>query len=89
MKRNYLKEAKILCFDLEVSPNLGWFYGQYQVSPLKIERPPILLAMSWKWLGDKGKPQGCTILDFKQLDNFELSTMTELVLLEREKIKKK
>ena len=25
----------------------------------------------------------------KQLDNFELSTMTELVLLEREKIKKK
>lgn len=71
MKKNYTKEAKILLFDLEVSPNLGWFYGQYDTTPIKIEQPPILLAMSWKWLGEKGKPQGCTIIDFKQLDSFD------------------
>ena len=71
MKKDYIRDAKILCFDLEVSPNLGWFYGQYDTTPIKIEQPPILLAMSWKWLGEKGKPQGCTIIDFKQLDSFD------------------
>lgn len=67
MKKKYVSEARVLCFDLEVSPNLGWFYGQYDTTPIKIEQPPLLLAMSWKWLGDKGKPQGCTMFDFKQL----------------------
>lgn len=71
MKKNYTREANILLFDLEVSPNLGWFYGQYDTTPIKIEQPPILLSMSWKWLGDKGKPQGVTILDYKQLDKFD------------------
>lgn len=71
MKKNYSRDAKILCFDLEVSPNLGWFYGQYDTTPLKIEQPPVLLAMAWKWLGDKGKPQGNIISDFRQISNFD------------------
>ena len=71
MKKDYSREAKILLFDLEVSPNLGWFYGQYDTTPIKIEQPPILLAMAWKWAGDKGKPSGCIVSDFKQLGNYD------------------
>jgi len=68
---DYVKEAKVLLFDEEVSPNLGWFYGQWQTTPIKIERPPILLAISWKWLGDKGKAQGKTLFDFPQKDRYD------------------
>lgn len=87
-KKSFLKEAKVLCFDLEISPNLGWFYGQYDTTPIKIEQPPVLLAMSWKWLGEKGKPQGCTILDFKQLGKFDDSGIVKRLwqLLDEAKI---
>lgn len=71
MKTSYVEDAKILAFDLEVSPNRGWFYGQYDVSPIKIEQPPILLAMSWKWIGQKGKPESRIISDYKQLNNYD------------------
>lgn len=88
MKKNFLREANIMLFDLEVSPNLGWFYGQYDTTPVKIEQPPILLAMSWKWLGDKGKPNGCIISDFRQLDKFDDSGMVRKLweLLDEAKI---
>jgi len=67
-KYDFAREAKVLLFDTEVSPNLGWFYGQYETTPIKVEQPPLLLAISWKWLGDRGKAQGATLLDFPQID---------------------
>lgn len=70
-KTDYRRDAKMLAIDLEVSPNLGWFYGQYDTTPLKIEQPPILLAVSWKWLGDKGKAQGKILTDFKQSGKYD------------------
>lgn len=51
--QNYLKEAKILHFDIEVSPTLGYTYGQYQTNMIKVERPPVLLSFSWKWANEK------------------------------------
>lgn len=51
--KNYLKEAKILHFDIEVSPTLGYTYGQYQTNMIKVERPPVLLSFSWKWANEK------------------------------------
>lgn len=71
MKTDYRREAKVLFFDLELSPNLGWFYGQYETTPLKIERPPILLSIAWKWLGEKGKPKCLTIHDCGTVDPFD------------------
>lgn len=53
------------------SPSRGWFYGQYETNPIKVEQPPILLAVSWKWLGDKGKAQGATLFDFPQKDRWD------------------
>lgn len=70
-KTDFRRDAKMLAIDLEVSPNLGWFYGQYDTTPLKIEQPPILLAVSWKWLGDKGKAQGKIITDYKQMGAYD------------------
>ena len=68
--QDYRKEAKVLLFDLEVSPTLMWGYGQYEVHPIKVEQAPVLLALSWKWLGDKGKPQGLTLEDKRLVDKF-------------------
>ena len=47
------REAKVLLYDLEVSPRLGYYYGTYDVTPIQEVEAPILLSISWKWLGDK------------------------------------
>lgn len=52
-KSDFRREAKVLLFDLEVSPTLSWNYGQYQTNAIRVEQPPILLSVAWKWLGDK------------------------------------
>lgn len=73
MKKRYedcRKEAKVLMMDLEVSPTLMWGYGQYEVRPVRVEQAPVLLAVSWKWLGGKGKPQGLTLEDKRLVDKF-------------------
>nr|DAK73792.1 MAG TPA: DNA polymerase B [Caudoviricetes sp.] len=75
MKKDLRRKAKVLAFDLEVSPNLGWFYGQYEVNPVKIENPPILLSVSWKWLGDKGRPKCLTINDCATVDPYDDSLL--------------
>ena len=51
--KSFEREAKVLMADLEVSPSLGYTYGQWQTNVIKIERPPVLLSFAWKWLGEK------------------------------------
>lgn len=71
MKTDFRRDAKVLLFDTECSPSMGWFYGQYQTNPIKVEQPPILLAISWKWLGDKGGANGKTLFDFPQVERWD------------------
>lgn len=71
MKKDYRLDAKTLLFDLEVSPTRGWFYGQYEVNPIKIEQPPILLSVAWKWLGDNGAPKCKTLGDYKSSGTYD------------------
>lgn len=71
MSKDYRKQAKVLMIDLETSPTLSWNYGQYQTSAILVEKPPILLSFSWKWLGDKGEPKCLTILDRPLADRFD------------------
>lgn len=66
-----IRKAKVLCFDIESSPSLGWFYGQYETNPIKIEQAPILLSVSWKWLGSKGRPKCVTLNDFPKKDPYD------------------
>lgn len=62
-QRNTLKQAKILLFDLEVSPMLVYTYEYYDARVLKIEEPQKLLCFSYKWLGDTGKPKSVNLID--------------------------
>lgn len=48
-----LPMAKILVYDLEVSPNLGYVYGKYQQNVLQFESEWELLSVAYKWLGEK------------------------------------
>ncbi len=45
-------KPKILIYDLEVSPTLGWVYGLYDVNVIKIEQQPIIMCFSYRWYGE-------------------------------------
>ena len=62
-QREVLKKAKILLFDLEVSPMLAYTYNYYEGNVLKVVEPQKLLCFSYKWLGDKDAPKVVTLLD--------------------------
>lgn len=47
-------KPKILIYDIETSPNLGWYFNLYQEGNiLKVEDHWHMLSFSWKFLGDK------------------------------------
>lgn len=56
-------QPKILAFDIESTPNLGWGYGKWQVNMLKIEDYSRLLSFSWRWRGEK-KRHHLSLRDF-------------------------
>ena len=62
-QRETLRKAKILLFDLEVSPMLAYTYNYYEGNVLKIVEPQKLLCFSYKWLGDTGKPKVINLID--------------------------
>ncbi len=68
-QRKNFKAAKILIYDIEISPTLGWVYGQYDTNVLKVEKQPLLMSISWKWLGDEGEPQ-CMVISHKDAQNW-------------------
>lgn len=45
--------AKILLYDLEVSPTLGYTYGLYDTRVIKVETQPFIMSVSWRWYGKK------------------------------------
>lgn len=46
-------KLKIATFDIEMFPCLGWFFGGYEVNPLKYEREDELASFAYQWLGQK------------------------------------
>lgn len=44
---------KILIYDLEVSPMLGWVYQLYDARVLKVEQNASIMSISWRWYGEK------------------------------------
>lgn len=43
---------KILIYDLEVTPTLGWTYGLYKTNVIKVEQNPSIMSISWRWYGE-------------------------------------
>ena len=73
-QKQNLQKAKILVYDIETSPILGWVYRQYDAQVLKVERHPLLMSIAWKWLGDDAEPQ-CLVIkpeDSRRWYDFEL-----------------
>lgn len=68
-QKDFRRDAKVLLYDLEVAPRLGYYYGTYEVTPIEEVRPPILLSVAWKWLGDK-KANCLTLYDRAAIDPY-------------------
>jgi hypothetical protein len=48
-----MKKSKILLYDIESGPNLGYVYGKYDQTVITFEKEWDLLSFSYKWLGEK------------------------------------
>jgi hypothetical protein len=46
-------DSRILLFDTENTPNLGYTWGVYDQNVIKVVREWWMLCFSYKWLGDK------------------------------------
>lgn len=45
---------KILYFDIETAPSLGYFWGElFETDIVAVERPWFMISFSYKWLGEK------------------------------------
>lgn len=49
-----MSEPKILVFDIETSPHLGWFWGLWKqnIRPDQIKMPSRMICFAAKWLGE-------------------------------------
>lgn len=47
------RKAKILLYDLEVSPLLGWTYQMWDARVIKLEDRQRLMSFSYQWYGEK------------------------------------
>lgn len=55
--------VRVLLYDIETSPNLGYVWGKWQQDVVKFESEWILLSFAWKWLGES-KTHVLTLPDF-------------------------
>jgi hypothetical protein len=56
--------SKILLFDLETTPNLGYIWGKYEQDVLEFTRDWYILTFAYKWLGEK-TTHAYALTDFK------------------------
>lgn len=62
--KNVPKEAKILLYDIETTPNLAYVWGKYQQDVIAYEEQWYIISVAWKWLGQK-TVHGAVLPDFK------------------------
>lgn len=56
LKISKLQKSKILIYDIETSPNVGWFWRagfKQTISPDQIIKERGIICVSYKWLGEK------------------------------------
>ncbi len=62
------KEPRILLWDIETAPILGYLWGAYEQNMLWKKYDWYLLTIAWKWLGDK-KVQAVALNEFEMYDS--------------------
>lgn len=64
-----MRKPKILSFDLEVSPALGWFYPPtYETGILKVEERQKLMSFAFQWVGEERITSVC-LEDYSDYSN--------------------
>lgn len=48
-----MTDARILLWDIETSPSLGWVWEKWDTNVLSFEADWYILSVAWKWLGEK------------------------------------
>lgn len=48
-----MKNKKILLFDIETTPNIGYTWGMYEQNVIEFLQQSYLLSFAYKWAGDK------------------------------------
>lgn len=61
------RDPRILLWDIETAPILGYTWGAYEQNLLWKEHDSYLLSVAWKWLGDP-KVQCVTLNEFELYD---------------------
>jgi DNA polymerase III epsilon subunit-like protein len=59
-----MKRARMLYYDIETSPNLGYTWAKYEQNVIEFEREWDILSVAWQWEGDRA-PQVKTRADFR------------------------
>lgn len=58
------QKAKVLVFDIETSPNLGFIWGKFEQDVIDFVKEWYMMSFSYKWLGEK-KTHVLALPDFK------------------------
>jgi hypothetical protein len=56
LKEKYTKSPKILIYDIETLPNLGYFWDTYSDRSIPLDfiiKPKSICTIAWKWLGEE------------------------------------
>lgn len=44
---------RVLLYDLETSPNIGYTWGTHETDVIKVIYPRQIISIAWKWLGEE------------------------------------
>ncbi len=47
-----MSEPRILVYDLETSPNVGYTWGKWQQNVIRFQQDWFILSVAWKWRGE-------------------------------------
>lgn len=79
MDETKLRKPKILSFDLEVSPALGWFYPPtWETGIIKVEDRQRLMSFAYQWVGEEKIKSLCLYdMPFYNLDKADDKALVE------------
>src|ERR1035437_5504487 len=81
-----MTKPRILLWDIESAPNLGFAWGLWEQNILSFEHQWYLLSIAWRWLGEKTTHvQG--LIDFERFtvdpqDDYELAALAHRLFSE-------
>lgn len=59
-----MKSARMLLYDIETAPRLGYVWGEYEQNVLEVVEESYILCVSYKWFGEK-RIKAVALPDFK------------------------